>query len=93
MLQRLTGTWCATTPTFLAASLTPNALAAGDVSASKKFMVVMNAATSIIDRSPSHAPHRRRAKLNYTLGVWAAKNGVNGHTMVDYGPIIDAETS
>ena len=77
--------------------LTPNALAAADVSAeAKKFMVVMNAATSIIT---TKSPYIARAsvttpQLNHTLGTWAAKNGIKRiYTMVsDYGPGIDAET-
>jgi branched-chain amino acid transport system substrate-binding protein len=77
--------------------LTPNALAAADVSAeAKKFMVVMNAATSIIT---TKSPYLARTslttpQLNYTLGTWAAKNGFKKiYTMVsDYGPGIDAET-
>ncbi|MGC2125240.1 MAG: ABC transporter substrate-binding protein, partial [Xanthobacteraceae bacterium] len=53
--------------------LTPNALAAADVSAqAKKFMVVMNAATSIIT---TKSPYLARTsdttpQLNYTLGTW-----------------------
>src|SRR5580698_6755415 len=78
-------------------ALTPNALAAGDVSAeAKKFMVVMNAATSIITtKSPYIArTSATTPQLNYTLGTWAAKNGIKTvYTMVsDYGPGIDAET-
>jgi branched-chain amino acid transport system substrate-binding protein len=77
--------------------LTPNALAGGDVSAqAKKFMVVMNAATSIIT---TKSPYMARTssttpQLNYTLGTWAAKNGIKKvYTMVsNYGPGIDAET-
>jgi len=77
--------------------LTPNALAVGDVSAeAKKFMVVMNAATSIITtKSPYIArTSTTTPQLNYTLGTWAAKNGLKKiYTMVsDYGPGIDAET-
>src|SRR5215472_11792530 len=59
--------------------LTPNALAAADVSAeAKKFMVVMNAATSIIT---TKSPYITRTslttpQLNHTLGAWAAKNGI-----------------
>ena len=75
-------------------ALTPNALAAGDVSAeAKKFMVVMNAATSIIT---TKSPYMARTsvttpQLNQTLGTWAAKNGVKKmYTMAsDYGPGID----
>jgi branched-chain amino acid transport system substrate-binding protein len=78
--------------------LTPNALAAADVSAeAKKFMVVMNAATSIIT---TKSPYLARTstttpQLNQTLGTWAAKNGIKRiYTMVsDYGPGIDAETA
>jgi branched-chain amino acid transport system substrate-binding protein len=77
--------------------LTPNALAVGDVSAeAKKFMVVMNAATSIITtKSPYIArTSATTPQLNYTLGQWAAKNGIKKiYTMAsDYGPGIDAET-
>jgi branched-chain amino acid transport system substrate-binding protein len=76
--------------------LTPNALAGGDVSReSKKFMVVMNAATSIITKK---SPYMTRTsvttpQLNETFGAWAAKNGIKtAFTMVsDYGPGIDAQ--
>jgi branched-chain amino acid transport system substrate-binding protein len=79
-------------------ALTPNALAAADVSAeAKKFMVVMNAATSIIT---TKSPYIARTSvttpmLNQTLGTWAAKHGIKtAYTMVsDYGPGIDAETA
>jgi branched-chain amino acid transport system substrate-binding protein len=78
--------------------LTPNALAAADVSAeAKKFMVVMNAATAIIT---TKSPYMVRTSLTVpqlteTLGTWAAKQGIkNVYTMVtDYGPGIDAETA
>jgi branched-chain amino acid transport system substrate-binding protein len=78
-------------------SLTPNALAAADVSAeAKKFMVVMNAATAIITvKSPYIArTSSTTPQLNYTLGTWAAKSGIKTvYTMVsDYCPGIDAET-
>jgi len=77
-------------------ALTPNALAASDVSAqAKKFMVIMNAATAIIT---TKSPYSARVsmtvpQLNETLGTWAEKNGVKkAYTMVtDYGPGIDAE--
>ena len=78
-------------------ALTPNALAAGDISAeAKKFMVVMNAATSIIT---TKSPYMARTSvtpplLNETFGTWAAtKGGVKKvYTMVsDYGPGHDAE--
>ena len=77
--------------------LTPNAMAAGDVSAeAKKFMVVMNAATSIIT---TKSPYMARTslttpQLNESLGTWAAKKGGvhKVYTMVsDYGPGHDAE--
>jgi len=82
---------------FAGFSLTPNALAAADISAeAKKFMVVMNAATAIITtKSPYIArTSSTTPQLNYTLGRWAAKNGIKTvYTMVsDYGPGIDAET-
>jgi len=76
--------------------LTPNALAAADVSAeAKKFMVVMNAATSIITLKSPYLVRTSTTtpQLNQTLGTWAAKNGIKTvYTMVsDYGPGIDAE--
>jgi len=79
-------------------SLTPNALAAADVSLeAKKFMVVMNAGTSIVT---TKSPYMVRVsftgpQLNQTLGTWAAKQGLKDvYTMVtDYGPGIDAEVA
>ncbi len=76
--------------------LTPNALAAADVSAeAKKFMVVMNAATSIIT---TKSPYMARTsltmpQLNEAFGAWAYKSGIRKvYTMVsDYGPGHDAE--
>jgi branched-chain amino acid transport system substrate-binding protein len=76
--------------------LTPNALAAGDVSAeAKKFMVVMNAATAIIT---TKSPYMARTsltipQLNESFGAWAVKSGVKkAYSMVsDYGPGHDAE--
>ena len=78
--------------------LTPNALAAADVSAqAKKFMVVMNAATSIII---TKSPYMIRSSVTLpqvmeTFGTWAAKNGVKQcYTMVtDYGPGHDSEAA
>jgi branched-chain amino acid transport system substrate-binding protein len=78
--------------------LTPNALAVGDVSTeAKKFMVVMNAATSIIT---TKSPYMVRVsvtlpQLTETFGTWAYKNGIRkAYTMVsDYGPGHDAEQS
>ena len=79
-------------------ALTPNALAAGDVSAeAKKLMVVMNAATSIITtKSPYIArTSTTTPQLNQTFGTWAAQHGVKtAFTMVSgYGPGIDAEAA
>src|SRR5262245_30082951 len=77
--------------------LTPNALAAADVSAQgKKFMVIMNAATSFI---PTKSPYSTRTSVNLTVvaetfGNWAAtKAGIKkSYTMVtDYGPGHDFE--
>lgn len=78
--------------------LTPNALAAADVSAeAKKFMVVMNAATSIIT---TKSPYIARTSLtgqqvNEPFGTWAYKSGIRKvYTMVsDFGPGHDAEGS
>jgi branched-chain amino acid transport system substrate-binding protein len=78
-------------------TLTPEALGAAGVSAeAKKFMVVMNAATSIIT---AKSPYIARTSLTIpqlenTFGAWAYKSGVRKvYTMVsDYGPGIDAET-
>jgi branched-chain amino acid transport system substrate-binding protein len=76
--------------------LTPNALAAGDVSAeAKKFMVVMNAATSIITTKSSYMVRTSLTtpQVNASLGEWAYKSGIRKvYTMVsDFGPGIDAE--
>jgi branched-chain amino acid transport system substrate-binding protein len=79
-------------------TLTPNAMAASDVSAeAKKFMVIMNAATSVImTKSPYSARvSLTQSQVTETLGKWAVeKNGAKkAYTMVsDYGPGIDAET-
>jgi branched-chain amino acid transport system substrate-binding protein len=79
-------------------ALTPNALAAAEVSTqAKKFMVVMNAATSIIT---TKSPYLARTavtipQIDEVFGDWAAKQAIKTvYTMVsDYGPGIDAETS
>jgi branched-chain amino acid transport system substrate-binding protein len=77
--------------------LTPNALAAGDVSAeAKKFMVVMNAATSIIT---TKSPYMIRTSVTLpqvaeTFGTWAVQKGgiKKSYSMVtDYGPGHDFE--
>src|SRR5919198_3655890 len=78
--------------------LTPNAMAAADVSAeAKKFMVVMNAATSIII---TKSPYMIRSSVTLpqvmeTFGTWATKNGIKKcYTMVtDYGPGHDSEAA
>jgi branched-chain amino acid transport system substrate-binding protein len=77
-------------------ALTPNALAVGDTSAeAKKFMVVMNAATSIIT---TKSPYMVRSSMTLPqnterLGTWAYRQGLRKiYTMVsDYGPGHDAE--
>jgi branched-chain amino acid transport system substrate-binding protein len=79
-------------------SLTPNAMAAADISAqAKKFMVVMNAATSIVT---TKSPYMARVsftlpQLNEPLGTWAYKNGVRKvYSMVaDFAAGHDAETA
>jgi branched-chain amino acid transport system substrate-binding protein len=79
-------------------ALTPNALAAAEVSAqAKKFMVVMNAATAIIT---TKSPYLARTsdtvpQIDETFGAWAAKNGIKtAYTLVsDYGPGLDAEAA
>ena len=78
--------------------LTPNALAAADVSAqAKTFMVNMNAATSVIT---TKSPYMARTSftvwmLNEELGKWAYKNGVRKtYTLVsDFGPGWDGEAA
>lgn len=77
-------------------ALTPNALAVGDVSQqAKKFMVVMNAATSIITTKSAFMARTSvtTPMLNQTLGTWAAKQGIKkAYTMVsDFGPGHDGE--
>jgi branched-chain amino acid transport system substrate-binding protein len=77
-------------------TLTPEALGAASVSAeARKFMVVMNAATSIII---TKSPYMARTsltipQLQQAFGTWAYKSGIRKtYTMVsDYGPGIDAE--
>src|SRR3954466_9125592 len=80
-------------------TLTPNALAVADVSAeAKKFMVVMNAATSIII---TKSPYMIRTSVTLpqvmeTFGTWAVTKGglKQNYTMVtDYGPGHDAEAA
>jgi branched-chain amino acid transport system substrate-binding protein len=79
-------------------ALTPNALAVGDVSAqAKKFMVNMNAATSIIT---TKSPYMVRTsftvpQVNEALGTWAYKSGARkAYTLVsDFSPGHDGEGS
>ncbi len=76
--------------------LTPNALAVGPISEeAKKFMVVMNAATSIIT---TKSPYMARVSMttpmvNEELGKWAFANGVTEVFTInsDYGPGNDAQ--
>src|ERR1700704_5881689 len=78
--------------------LTPNAMAAADVSAqAKTFMVDMNAATSVII---TKSPYMVRTSftvwmVNEELGKWAYKNGVRkAYTLVsDFGPGWDGEAA
>ena len=62
--------------------LTPNAMAAGDVSAqAKKFMVVMNAATSvIIDKSPYmvRTSRCRTSSRRPRIRSWRRASGISG---------------
>jgi branched-chain amino acid transport system substrate-binding protein len=79
-------------------ALTPEAMAAADVSAeAKKFMVIMNAATSIITTKSDFSARTSLTlpMIGSTMAQWAAKNGVKkAYTMVsDYGPGHDAEQS
>src|SRR5690606_11628070 len=80
-------------------TLTPEALGAADVATqAKKFMVVMNAATSIVTEK---SPYIVRTSLtipqvNYAFGKWAVEKGgvKQAYTLVaDYGPGHDAEKS
>jgi branched-chain amino acid transport system substrate-binding protein len=76
--------------------LTPNALAASDVSdQAKKLMVIMNAATSIITTKSAYSVRTSLTlpQVTETLGAWAHRSGVRkAYTMVsDYGPGHDAE--
>jgi branched-chain amino acid transport system substrate-binding protein len=75
---------------------TPNALAVSDVAEqAKRFMVIMNAATSIITTKTQYSVRVSMTipQVTDSLGVWAYKSGVRKvYTMVsDYGPGHDAE--
>jgi branched-chain amino acid transport system substrate-binding protein len=77
--------------------LTPNAMAAGDVSQeAKKFMVVMNAATSAVINKSNFMVRTSMTlpQVAFPFGTWAAtKGGIKKcYTMVtDYGPGHDVE--
>jgi len=79
-------------------SLTPEALAVAELSAeAKKFMVIMNAATSFLT---TKSPYIARVSVTLpqtceTLGTYAFKSGVRKvYTMVsDYAPGLDAEAA
>jgi branched-chain amino acid transport system substrate-binding protein len=75
---------------------TPNTLAAADVSAqAKKFMVIMNAATSIITTKSDYVARVSVAlpQMHDAFGSWAYKSGIRKtYSMVlDLGPGHDAE--
>jgi branched-chain amino acid transport system substrate-binding protein len=79
-------------------ALSPNGFAAADISKqAKKFMVIMNAATSsVLD----HSPYATRTSMTIsqptgTLGAWAAKHGVKrAYVMVtDYAPGHDSQAA
>ena len=77
-------------------ALTPNTLAASDVSdQAKKFMVIMNAATSIITTKSNYSTRTSMTlpMVGETMGNWAHKSGIRkAYTMVsDFGPGHDAE--
>src|SRR5262245_15375356 len=76
--------------------LTPNAIAASDVSAqAKKFMVIMNAATSIVITKSDYSVRTSVTlpQVCSTFGAWVHKSGTKKtYTMVsDYGPGHDCE--
>jgi branched-chain amino acid transport system substrate-binding protein len=77
-------------------ALTPNTMAASDISdQAKKFMVIMNAATSIITTKSSYSARTSMTlpMVGETMGNWAHKSGIRkAYTMVsDFGPGHDAE--
>jgi branched-chain amino acid transport system substrate-binding protein len=80
-------------------ALTPEALGAADVSKKAgKFMVVMNAATSIVTEQSPYIVRTSLTipQLNYPFGKWAFEEGgvKQAYTLVaDYGPGHDAEAS
>jgi len=77
-------------------ALTPNALAAADVSQqAQKFMIVMNAATSIITEKSDFIARTSvtTPQINESFGKWAAEQGVKEvySLATDYGPGHDAQ--
>jgi branched-chain amino acid transport system substrate-binding protein len=83
---------------FAGFALSPNALAVADVSAqSKKFMVSMNAAVSILTTKSDYVTRTSMTlpMVGQTLGRWAVKSGIKkAYTMVsDFAPGKDAEES
>jgi branched-chain amino acid transport system substrate-binding protein len=78
--------------------LTPNAMAAGDVSQeAEKFMVVMNAATSVITTKSEFMARTSvtTPQINEAFGEWATKQGIKEvYTLAtDYGPGKDAQSA
>ena len=77
-------------------ALTPNAIAAADVSRQAKVpLVIMNAATSAITAKSPYAVRvsMTMSQITAPFGTWVAKHGIkNVYIMVsDYGPGHDAE--
>ncbi len=77
-------------------ALTPNAIAAADVSRQAKVpLVIMNAATSAITAKSPYAVRvsMTMAQITAPFGTWVARHGIkNVYIMVsDYGPGHDAE--
>src|SRR6516225_3000923 len=75
---------------------TPNALAVAPIATeSKKAMVIMNAATSIITTKSNEIVRVSMTlpQVTQPMATWAAKNGIKKvYTVVaDYGPGLDAE--
>ena len=76
--------------------LTPNAIAASDISAqAKKFMVIMNAATSVVITKSDYSVRTSLTlpQVCSTFGAWVYKSGTKKtYTMAsDYGPGHDCE--
>jgi len=75
--------------------LTPNAIAASDISKqAKKFLVIMNAATAMITTKSPYSARTSMTIPQLDDRIWAQKHGgiKKAYTMVtDYGPGHDAE--